>query len=281
MLNINEHSGFQSKKLLKEESGEGDEEVLFQPSCSRCQERKSKCVARRTTRGHRWTSCSKCKKGKQGCSALAIFPSIVVRQGQVMHATSSWHDVVQLTTVLGGETDQVSVPVDLNVQMASPPKVAPKPVTQRPPPIILRLPPKMLKDNDNANNDADNNDGSDKANDSKELPSAVSKGKLHRPGKHRPLSPTPHQWSPRLHQPAEPAICANGPAVEPGSQGPQGTGGQPLKSKTGKLAKRTLGSLENPLATFNHYINQNATLGGFCGIPDSVLGGLAGPSYYM
>ncbi|KAF9228341.1 hypothetical protein BS17DRAFT_763843 [Gyrodon lividus] len=149
----------------REESGEGDKEVLFQSSTSlnvlqgplEVIDGPAAANARRESRAVApFLPSPPLSQDKDGsCMLLAL--GVTSPNRQLCWGENS----TNTKQPINRQAAQVSTPVDLNVQMASPPKAAPK----------------MSEDNDNADNNADDDDSSNKANDSEELPSAVSKGK--------------------------------------------------------------------------------------------------------
>ncbi|KIJ60693.1 hypothetical protein HYDPIDRAFT_32112 [Hydnomerulius pinastri MD-312] len=58
----------------------------------------AKCCTRMAT-NKKWTSCHWCKGRKQGCSALVTFPEIRTLKGKLLHAAASWQDNARATTV--------------------------------------------------------------------------------------------------------------------------------------------------------------------------------------
>ncbi|KAF9223019.1 hypothetical protein BS17DRAFT_767395 [Gyrodon lividus] len=236
--------------IQEEGAAQGDEEVLFQLCCSRAEK----------------------------LSSLQTTPTNM-KQPTNRHAA------------------QASALVDPDIQMASLPK--------------------MPDNNDNANNtnssnNDSNDDGSDQANDSKELPSAICKGKAQATLPPQPDSSSMEseiaamedhmsqlslqvqsqladihgwevvtheffsnaeeleweEWFAQMDQWLSQDLVVSFSAFE--EQGQQ-------TSQVIAKAKHKLVSLENPSATFKHYINQNATLGSLRSIPDLALGGLAVP----
>ncbi|KIJ59108.1 hypothetical protein HYDPIDRAFT_33502 [Hydnomerulius pinastri MD-312] len=75
----------------------------------------AKCRARMAT-NKKWTSCHWCKGRKQGCSTLATFPKIRTSKGKLLHAAASWQDNARATTMPKVKQPARSKSWSLNVQ---------------------------------------------------------------------------------------------------------------------------------------------------------------------